>query len=222
MLEIPAVAIDNAIGMANAEDIKPVIGIVGGLGAGKSTVAAELAKLGCVVIDADAIGHELLARPDVQDVIRRRWGSDVFDDGGQVSRPALGEIVFNDPASLADLNAITHPLIGQEITRRIAEAGSSDAPVIVLDAAVLFEAGWNTLCTHTVFIDAPRGERLQRVQQSRGWDEATFSARENAQIDVDKKAGMCDHILSNHAKDSPPVSAIRELLKRMASTSNHP
>ena len=200
----------------------PVIGLVGGVGSGKTAVADQLASLGCVCIDADAIGHDLLIRPYVKEQVRRRW-PDVFDDAGEVSRAALGKIVFADRAALTDLSAIVHPLIRQEMARRIDQArAAGQGSAIIVDAAVLFEAGWQDLCTHTVFVDAPRDERLARVARQRGWDETQLAARENAQIAVDTKADMCDHILSNHASDAHLGRAVRKLLHRIVGAGKHP
>ena len=201
----------------------PVIGLVGGVGSGKTAVADQFVALGCVRIDADAIGHDVLTLPDVKEQIRQRWSDDVFDDDGDVSRAALGEIVFAGPDALAELSAIAHPLIRQEMARRIDQAqAAGQGPAIILDAAVLFEAGWQDLCTHTVFVDAPRDQRLARVGRQRGWDEAQLAARENAQIAVDTKADMCDHILSNHASDAHLGRAVRKLLHRIVGAGKHP
>ncbi|MHC4562448.1 MAG: dephospho-CoA kinase [Planctomycetota bacterium] len=200
--------------------LKPVIGIVGGIGSGKTTVAAHFASLGCAVIDADAIGHEVLEDANVKQALRDRWGAEVFDKEGRVDRSAVAGIVFSDAAELAALNAIVHPLIRRDMESQIAVARQlADVPAVVLDAAVLFEAGWDDVCTHTVFVDAPRSERFQRVRSQRGWDEATFASRENAQIEVDTKAALCDHTLSNHASDSHLADAVRYLLDAAATMS---
>ncbi|MHC4985424.1 MAG: dephospho-CoA kinase [Planctomycetota bacterium] len=204
-------------------DQLPVIGIVGGVGSGKTSVADQFVALGCTRIDADAVGHEMLLRPDVKEQVRQRWSDEVFDDAGDVSRAALGRIVFADPDALADLCAIVHPLIRQEMARLIDQArAAGQSPAVVLDAAVLFEAGWQDLCTHTVFVDAPRDERLARVARQRGWDETQLAARENAQIAVDTKAGMCDYVLSNHASDAHLGRAVRKLLPRIVGAGKHP
>jgi len=204
-------------------DKLPVIGLVGGVGSGKTAAADEFVALGCVKIDADAVGHEMLLRPDVKDHVRRRFSDDVFDDAGEVSRAALGEIVFADPAALADLSAIVHPPMRQGMARMIDEhRAAGEVPAVILDAAVLFEAGWDDLCTHTVFVDAPRAERLARVARQRGWDETQLAARENAQLAVDTKADMCDHVLSNHASDAHLGRAVRELFQRIVGPGKHP
>ena len=199
-----------------------MIGLIGGIGAGKSTVAAELATLGCAVIDGDEVGHELLTDESVKRQIRQRWGDEVFGAAGEVRRSRLGAIVFADADELAALNAILHPRIGQELKRRIGEARSQrDIEAVVVDAAVLIEAGWQGLCTVVVFVDAPRDARLDRVQVQRNWDDARLAAREKLQIALDKKRAMADHVLSNLASDPSFAQDVRELLSRITNTDNH-
>ena len=198
----------------------PVIGLVGGIGAGKTTVAAELAAQGCAVIDADALGHALLHQGTVRREVEDRWGAEVFDAAGEVNRSALAAIVFADKDELAALTAILYPRIRREIEREIAAAGETSPEAIILDAAVLFEAGWQDLCTTTVFVDAPLAARLERVEIQRGWDAAALAAREKLQFEVDKKRQMCDHILSNHASEPSFAQDVRDLLNRIV-TSNH-
>ena len=202
---------------------KPVIGIVGGVGSGKSTVAGQLARLGCLRIDADRIGHDMLGKPDVRAEIRSRWGAAVFDDHGRVSRPALADAVFSDAGELAALNAILHPRIRRVAEQRIAEArGRPAVPAVVLDAALLLEAGWNDLCTHLVFVDCPAEQRLERVGQNRGWDEATWRRRESLQIFLDTKARMCDYTVENSSSVPHLVQQTRKLLTRIVAASDCP
>ncbi len=175
---------------------KPVIGILGGVGAGKSTVARELAALGCEIIDGDAIGHELLERPDVRTQLREQWGDGIFGSDGSVSREAVGKLVFGDRRDLDRLNGILHPRIRREIVRRISEARAA-VPAIVLDAAVLLEAGWDDLCDVLVYVDAPEHLRAQRVRRERQWDEELWRQREKSQISLDKKAARCKYTIVN-------------------------
>jgi len=195
---------------------KPVIGIAGGVGAGKSTVAAELARLGCLVIDADALGHELLGSADVRDALRRRWGGDIFDAAGTVRRERLAEIVFGDPAALAELNRLLHPRMRQEIKARIGRGQADPAcPAVVLDAAVLFEAGWDDLCTHLVFVETPDELRARRVEQQRGWDEPTWRRREKSQLPLDRKAAGCLYCVRNSSDVSHLRNEVRNLLHQI-------
>jgi len=195
---------------------KPVIGIVGGVGAGKSTAAGEFAALGCRLVDADRIGHELLGEPDVQAEIRRRWSDAAFAPGGQVSREALAEVVFDSPAELEALNAILHPRIRRRMAQAIAEAqADTSAEGVVLDAAVMFEAGWDDLCTHRIFVAAPAAERQRRVAESRRWSAEAWRLREKSQISLDIKAGRCQYTLDNRFSASFLREQIRLLFHRI-------
>jgi dephospho-CoA kinase len=176
----------------------PVIGLVGGVGAGKSTVAHCLERLGCAVIDADRIGHHLLEEIEVRDQIVQQWGRDVLDEQGRVDRKALGSIVFSDSQELARLNRIMHPRIAERIASQIAlHQRGGLCRAVVLDAAVLFEAGWDRFCDEILFVDAPQDVRMKRVMENRGWDEVAFRARENSQISVDTKADACSYRIHN-------------------------
>ena len=196
---------------------KPVIGVVGGVGSGKSTAAAQFARLGCALVDADRIGHELLAQPDVMDELRRHWGGRVFDSRGRVDRRALGDDVFEHPQQLAALNAILHPRIRRRMAEQIARAcGDADVRGVVVDAALLFEAGCDDLCTHVVFLNCPAAERLRRVSRCRGWDESTWRGRENSQIPLDKKAQMCDYSVDSSSSAAHLAEQISDVFDRIA------
>lgn len=209
--------------MSDKSTAKPVIGILGGVGAGKSTVAAELAALGCTLVDGDAIGHDLLAEADIRRQLRQRWGEGIFTAAGEVDREAVGKIVFDDAAELTALNAITHPLIGRRIERQIARAKADESvAAVVMDAAVMLEAGWDELCTHLVFVDAPQGERLSRKQGAKGLEKSSWKKREDFQIPLDKKAGICDYIIDNSSSVSCLRDQVRELFRKIAHTADHP
>ena len=195
---------------------KPVIGIVGGVGAGKSTAAGEFAALGCRLIDADRIGHELLGEPDVLAEIRRRWGDAVLGPDAQVAREALAEVVFRGPAELEALNAIMHPRIRRRIQRAIADAQADESvEAVVLDAAVIFEAGWDDLCTHLVFVSAPAEDRRRRVAESRHWSGEKWAAREKSQISLDKKAVRCNHVIDNRSSGPRLCEQVRQIFHRI-------
>ena len=122
-----------------------LIGLTGGIGSGKSTVAAILSELGASVIDADKVGHDVyLPGSEGFRLVREAFGDGVVGADGTIDRKALGARVFADPALLARLNAIVHPLIGAEIRRRIeaARAGAPTRPIVV-EAAIMLEAGWS-------------------------------------------------------------------------------
>lgn len=178
-----------------------LIGVAGGVASGKSLVSEQLASLGAEIFDADRAGHEVLREPEVKDAIRLRWGDDVFTAAGEVDRSKVAEIVFAPPPSgpeeLTYLEQLTHPRIGQRLQDRMAELGSCDRVVaVVLDAPVMFKAGWDRMCDKILFIDAPRELRLARAK-SRGWSEMDFEAREATQESLDVKRGRADAVIDN-------------------------
>ena len=191
------------VGMMNSPGKgKPVVGIVGGIGSGKSAVSARLGEMGCDVIDCDKLGHAVLEDEQVRVAIRGRWGAGVFLHSGEVSRDALGERVFSDPAELKALGEIMYPRIRERIVERIAAGLAGPCLAVVIDAAVLFEAGWDDLCSHVVFVDAPAEERFARVRRGRGWDYQKFQAREKLQIPLDIKRHRCCYTASNSSSIS--------------------
>lgn len=188
----------------------PVIGLIGAIGGGKSRVAALLAARGAVVIDADSIGHQLLEEPSVREKVIARFGPDIAPQSGdsadgesrerRINRQALAAVVFSDPTALRALESVLHPLMRQEFHRIITRTVSVDRPAaIVLDAAVLLEAGWQNLCDRVIFVDAPRGLRLERLREQRGWTAETLSAREQAQWPLDQKKRCADLVITNDA-----------------------
>jgi len=187
---------------------KPVIGIVGGIGAGKSTAAAEFAALGCPLIDGDVIGHELLSDSDVLRRIGQAWPEGIIGADGQVDRKALASRVFADPAELERLNRILHPRIRRRMARQIAEAQRDPAvPGVVVDAA--------DLCTHLVFVSAPARERQKRASRRRGWTRETWRRREKSQISLDRKAAKCDYTIDNCLSVPHLREQIRQLFCRI-------
>ncbi|MFP4053461.1 MAG: dephospho-CoA kinase [Phycisphaerae bacterium] len=199
----------------------PVIGLVGGVGSGKSTAAAEFARLGCAVIDADRVGHEVLGEREVVEALVGRWGRGVLDGAGQVDRAAVGEIVFNSAEELAFLNSVSHPRIARRIARRIEQLqGEPDVPAVVLDAAVMLEAGWDRQCDVLVFVHAPRELRRRRVQDSRGWSEQRWQQRENSQIALDRKADQCSYHLDNSSNASHLREQVRTLFHRIVNNAD--
>lgn len=173
-----------------------VVGLTGGIGAGKSTVAKRLAELGAAVIDADRIGHEILARPKVIKEIKATFGGDVLTEEKTVDRRKLGRLVFTDADKRGLLHEIVHPPMEAEFQRLIGEARRQHR-IAVLDAAILFEAGWDRLCDVTVCVTAPRPVRLQRLRAARGWNDEQLAARERAQAGIEQKESKAQIVLVN-------------------------
>ncbi len=166
----------------------PVIGLIGGVGAGKSWVAAEFGRRGATVVDADSLAHELLRNPLVSSEVIRTFGSRVLASDGMVDRKTLGAVVFEDAAARKRLESILHPRIREFAEQSIACAISEGRPVVVLDAALLLESGWDELCDAIVFVDAPISVRRARVAEHRSWPSSEHVRREHAQAPLEAKS----------------------------------
>ena len=179
---------------------KPVIGILGGMYSGKSTVAAELGKLGCAVIDADSISHQLLEEKDVLKKVVRVFGKEILDDKGKISRSELANRVFGDPAKLAKLTGILHPLVITRVEELIKQYDPQPAvQAIVLDIPLLMEVGWEKRCDHLIFVDCAPPVRLERAKKTGVFDADHLKIRENLQISLDKKKQIADNIVNNNS-----------------------
>ncbi len=175
-----------------------VIGILGGVASGKSLVARQLAQLGAGVLDADEAGHEVLRLAAVESAARARWGEEVFGADGRIDRARLARIVFGRSPQAererAYLEHLTHPEIGRRLAEQAQRLDESGATVVVLDAPLLLEAGWDSFCDKLVFVDAPRPVRMARAS-ARGWSEEDFVAREAAQLPLDRKCERADLVI---------------------------
>jgi dephospho-CoA kinase len=170
------------------------VGLTGGIGSGKSTVARALARRGAVVIDADAIAREVVepGTPGLAAVVER-FGAGVLDGDGRLDRPKLAALVFADPAARTDLNAIVHPRVAAETARRIG-AAPSDA-VVVIDVPLLVEAarsGYDLV----VVVEAPEAVRLERLV-GRGMDPDDARKRMGAQATDAERRKVADVVLDN-------------------------
>jgi dephospho-CoA kinase len=186
--------------MTAAKGDKLVVGLIGGIGSGKSQVATAFARSGARIIAGDQLGQAALRDPDIRGRVASRWGDAVLDENGEVNRRRLADIVFADPAQRKILEGITHPWIRRHILANIAEArGAAGVPLIVLDAAIMLEAGWSEVCDRLIYLEAPRALRLERVARQRGWSEKEVDAREQAQLPLTEKVVRADHVLDNSA-----------------------
>ena len=152
----------------------------------------------------------------MKQAIRDRFGEEVVGADGQLSRPARlrpASVFGNAPSAAADrqfLEQLTHPRIGELLGRQAADLEAAGKQVLVLDAPLLMEAGWDKFCDKTVFVEAPREVRLERAR-GRGWSDAEFNAREAAQVSLDVKRDRADVVLDN----SGSPEATREQVKRL-------
>lgn len=177
---------------------KPVFGLIGGIGAGKSTAAACLAARGGFVIDCDKLGHAALGQPEVRDELRAQWGGEVFNADGSVNRKAVAGVVFGTPAEREWLESVVFPVIGRLADERLRAADADPAVRFsVLDAAVLLEAGWKDRCDRVLYVDAPREVREARLAARSGWTAADLTAREAAQWPSEVKKRHADAVVVN-------------------------
>jgi dephospho-CoA kinase len=204
----------------------PVIGLLGGVGCGKSFVAQRMQARGAVVLDADRAGHAVLRDSAVIAAARARWGDGIFDADGQINRRDLAQIVFaptpQGTAELAFLEALTHPRISQRLEAEINQLASGDPPpAIILDAPVLLKAGWNKFCDKLVFVDAPLEVRQQRVQ-SRGWSTDELARREAAQEPLEVKRSLCDVVVQNGGAAEQTEAEIERIWPNVAALRSAP
>ncbi|QDT43907.1 Dephospho-CoA kinase [Gimesia alba] len=181
----------------------PTIALIGGIGSGKSAVANKVKTLRSVkIIDADQIGHEILDFPEVQQKIREQFGTAVFNEQGKIVRSNLAKLVFGDEKqhqeSLKKLEEIVHPQIHRRLEQEILAARSEgQVDAILVDAAVILEAGWKDLCDQIVFIECPFEKRLNRVTQNRGWSSAELTKREKHQLPLSEKRKLANDVIQN-------------------------
>ena len=178
---------------------KPIIGILGGIGSGKSTVAAEFVKLGCGLIDADKIAHELLEEKSIKEKIINNFGEGILDSCEKISHKKLADIVFNDSQKLSMLNGIIHPLVLRKTEELIEKFNQQNQiKAIVLDMPLLLEVGWEKSCDRLIFVDCDEKIRVDRVKKM-GFNKNQLKIRENFQISLDKKASIADNTVVNNS-----------------------
>lgn len=190
---------------------KPIIGIMGGIGSGKSSVAAEFVKLGCKVIDADKIAHELLGRKTIKEKIVVSFGRDVLDSKGNIDRKRLGEIVFSDVDKLSLLNGIIHPLVMKRVEELIEQYNrQNQIKAIVLDMPLLVEIGWAGRCDKLIFVDCEQKIRAERAKK-KDFGKNQIKIRENFQISLDNKVSLADNMIENNSDFSALVRQIADI-----------
>ncbi len=208
----------------------PIVGLSGGIGSGKSTVSSMLDELGALIVDADAIVHELQApgMPLLRQ-IAEAFGDEMIDENGALDRAALGAVVFRDPGARRTLGEIMHPPVIAEMVRRTDQGGQDRHPLVVLDIPLLFEgkqAGTGSAVAFDydalVAVWVPRQLQIQRTMARDGCDEAEAERRVNAQLDIDEKRRMATHVIDNSGTVDDTLRQVEALYDELAWIAAHP
>jgi dephospho-CoA kinase len=190
-----------------------LVGLTGGIGSGKSTVAAEFSRLGRRVLPADAIGRELTATdPAVAAEIRREFGSGVFLADGSLDRPGLGKIVFADDKKLELLNGIIHPRVFHAIDETLARTPVAElSPYTIIEAAIIFESGMDEWLDYIILVDAPEDLRVSRVVGRGGMTPEDVRSRMKHQLSSTAAREEADFVLENSGTLGDIVVRVRFL-----------
>ena len=187
-----------------------LVGLTGGIGSGKSTVSDALARRGAVVIDADRIVHELqVPGQQVFAEMVERFGDGIVRPEGTLDRQAVADIVFNDAQALADLGAIVHPRVRDELTRRVLEQGELDN-IVILDIPLLAESGWEGI-VGTIVVDLDPELAIARLVEHRGFPEADARARIAAQASREERVAKATWVIDNSGTLADLEAAVDQL-----------
>ncbi len=205
-----------------------VVGLTGGIGTGKSTVARLLAALGAVVIDADRIVHELQAPgTPLLARIRDAFGPEILRSDGALDRERLGRLVFADAASRKRLNELVHPAVGAEMVRRLAAARAAGAALVVLDIPLLLEGRAasradpgraktaSDLVSEVIVVYAREDQQLERQLARDGATPEHALERIRAQLPIEEKRKLADHVIDNSGSLADTERQVRELYAKL-------
>lgn len=197
---------------------KLVIGIVGGIGSGKTEVSKMFGQLGGWVFHADPCVHLLLKDLAIKEKIINQFGARILDEDGNISRGELGKIVFSETESRKVLEDILHPEVRKKAVESI-ELGQKSClhSFVILDIPLLLEKGWRDLCDFLVFVDCGSELRKARAKE-RGWTEELWIIREISQMPLTNKALLCDYNIINSADLNETFHQVRALVEKLIPT----
>ncbi|MDQ7731137.1 dephospho-CoA kinase [Halomonas sp. SpR1] len=195
-----------------------IIGLTGGIGSGKSTVARAFEALGAAWVDADDVAREIvLPEEPALLAIQHRFGNQIMHQDGTLNRAALREIIFKDPAQRQWLESVTHPRIRERLLQHLARLKAQGAPYVLLVSPLLFESGQNALVDRTVVVDVPQALQLSRTQQRDGVSESQVRAILAAQLSREQRLAKADDVIDNsgdHASMMEQVARLDERYRR--------
>jgi dephospho-CoA kinase len=189
-----------------------VIGLTGGIGTGKSEVARILQDLGAVIINADQVGHKAyIPHSEIWQEVVKAFGEDILQPSGEIDRKKLGGIVFSDPEHLARLNRIMHPRMAKMVAERIKLLAEQGKSVVVVEAAILFEAGWDSLVDEVWSTDSPEELVIGRLQARNGLSEEEARRRIGAQMSASERRRRSNVVIDNSGDLADLGRAIQSL-----------
>ena len=193
-----------------------VIGLTGGVGSGKSTVAEIMRELGATVVDADEATHAVYepGSPGF-DAVVREFGQGIVANG-LIDRAGLGAIVFNDPGARRRLNDIVHPLVREWMAEKTAEAAERGADVVVQDVPLLFENGLERLFSSVVLVYVPEAVQVERLVAGRGLAPERARAIVAAQMPIEEKRALAHHVIDNSGTREETRAQVRSIWKQIA------
>ena len=192
-----------------------VIGLTGSIGTGKSEVARQLETLGASIISADQVGHEAYTpNTEAWEQVVSAFGDGILQKDGEIDRSKLGTIVFSDPAQLEKLNQIMHPRMAQMVADKVEAFRDLGVNVVVVEAALLFEAGWDSLVEEVWVTDSSEQIVIDRLKLRNGMSEEEARKRIASQMDRTERLQRSDHVIENSGDMVALGVAIKELWDR--------
>src|SRR6267378_352023 len=197
-----------------------VVGLTGGVGSGKSTVAEMMRELGATVVDADEATHAVYepGSPGF-DAVVREFGEGIVANG-LIDRAGLGAIVFNDPVARRRLNDIVHPLVREWMAEKTAEAAEHGADVVVQDVPLLFENGLERLFSSVVLAYVPEDMQIERLVSGRGLTPERARAIVAVQMPIEEKRALAHHVIDNGGTREETRAQVRSIWKQIAGKAN--
>ena len=192
-----------------------VIGLTGGIGTGKSEAARQLEELGASIISADQVGHEAYTvNTEAWEQVVATFGNGILQDDKEIDRRKLGGIVFSDPSQLEKLNQIMHPRMARIVSDKIEVFRGQGVDTVVVEAALLFEAGWDSLVEEVWVTDASEEIIIGRLRERNGLSEEEAKKRINSQMDRMERIGRSDFVINNSGDMAELGTTIKELWDR--------
>ncbi|MEH6642312.1 dephospho-CoA kinase [Vreelandella glaciei] len=192
-----------------------IIGLTGGIGSGKSTVARAFETLGAASVDADDVAREIVlpGEPALL-AIKNRFGDLVMHHDGTLNRAALRDIIFKDPEQRQWLESVTHPKIRERLLQHLAQLKTQGAPYVLLVSPLLFESGQNALANRAVVVDVPQALQLSRTQQRDGVSESQVHAILAAQLSREQRLAQADDVIDNRGDHASMMEQVVRLDQR--------